>query len=387
MKKIDLEILQNGIKDYIDENELKVKEGGKYFSNVEYYGRMRLLNFFQKNGFLKKSNEKYSIDEIKQKINLAEKYNNLFEVFLVILKKEGFVDIKDGFLITSSKIDSDDLKKDFLNIEKFKEDLIKKFPDMVCHFNLLDICISNYNFILSGEKSADSVMFPVYSTHLVEGIFRGNLLADYFNILMAKTTSEYVKNIRKCDDERVIKIVEIGAGTGGTSLFVMDALKEERNVEFYFTDISKVFVRGNEKKYKEKYSFSIFKKLNVEESLPEQGFGLEEFDIVIATNVVHATKNINNTLKSAISLLNNDGILLLNEVTKVQDFTTLTFGLLGGWWHYEDLDKRLPNSPLLTIKAWESILKESGFNSVKTFSTSDLDIPDSFSQSLFAAKK
>jgi len=65
----------------------------------------------------------------------------------------------------------------------------------------------------------------------------------------------------------------------------------------------------------------------------------------------------------------------------------LTFGLLGGWWHFSDLSMRLPNSPLLSIDTWKAVLKDSGYKTIELISTSDMEERDSFSQSLFLAQK
>ncbi len=384
MQNIKSDLLINSVNDYVNSNETNIKNGGKNFSNVELYGRLLLLNFFQKNEIFTNSKIDYKIEDIKIKLKIDPKFDNFFNALLVILKKSGFIKIDNDRIIFDENAVNDLMIDD---LELFKKNLIEKHNDMVNHFNLLDTCISNYDVILSAQKSPDSVMFPVYSTHLVEGIFRANMLSDYFNTLIAKISLVYSLKSKESDTNKVVKIVEVGAGTGGTSISVMDHLKDQSNVEFYFTDISKVFVKGNERKLKERYPFSIYKKLNIEEDIGGQGFTLGEFDIVIATNVVHATKNISHTLRQIYSLLTKNGVLLLNEVTKVQDFTTLTFGLLGGWWHYEDLSIRLANSPLLSIDTWKDVLNKASFCDVKVFSTSDLSEKDSFSQTLFLSQK
>jgi polyketide synthase PksM len=380
-----VKVLIENIKDYVEKNEKTMKDSGTNFSQVEFFGRMLLLKYFQENGFFNKVNETYTIDEIKNKIKLHEKFEQLFEILLLILQKENYIKISGNQLTSTEKIESKELSDSLKNAETFKQNLIKKYNDMRSHFNLLEICISKYNVILSGEKSPDGIMFPVYSMDLVEGIFRDNILADYFNSLIAKIIANYAE-IKQKNNEK-IAILEIGAGSGGTSLFVMEALKNYNNVEFYFTDISKVFTRGCEKKFKEKYPFAVFKKFDIETNAVDQGFIEGSFDAVFGSNVIHSTKNISNTLEGVKKLLNDDGIFLLNEVTAVQDFTTLTFGLLGGWWLFTDKEKRLPNSPLLEIDRWNKELKNSGLNNVNMVSTTHQDKPDSFSQSLFICSK
>jgi SAM-dependent methyltransferase len=255
------------------------------------------------------------------------------------------------------------------------------------HFNLLEVCVSNLGEILSGKKSADGVMFPVFSMELVEGIFKNNRLSDYFNNLTAKSVTDYIKLLKDKIKDRKIRVLEIGSGSAGTSVFVMEEMAKYDNIEFYFTDISKIFVRGGEKKFKEKYPFAVFKKLDIENDVFTQGFEPAGFDVVFASNVIHSTKDLRSTMTNTRNLLTNNGVFILNEVTETQDFLNLTFGLIDGWWKFEDTDLRLKNSPLLSIKLWEGFLKKSGFENVSLISTSHQDKPNSFSQSIFIAQK
>ncbi|NIM18299.1 MAG: hypothetical protein GTO45_40495, partial [Candidatus Aminicenantes bacterium] len=67
----------------------------------------------------------------------------------------------------------------------------------------------------------------------------------------------------------------------------------------------------------------------------------------IATNVLHATRSISQTLAKARILLKKSGWLMANELTGVLDIYTINFGLLEGWWLFEDETNRLPDSPLM----------------------------------------
>ena len=53
-------------------------------------------------------------------------------------------------------------------------------------------------------------------------------------------------------------------------------------------------------------------------------------------------------------------------MTRVEDFATLTFGLLDGWWLSKDPERRLPNGPLLSPHAWRAALAAAGFDRVET---------------------
>ncbi|MBF0119062.1 MAG: SDR family NAD(P)-dependent oxidoreductase [Desulfobacterales bacterium] len=246
------------------------------------------------------------------------------------------------------------------NFEEKKEEFIKSNPEAINHIKLLCACVDNYHDILHGEIKATDVMFPDSSTELVENIYKDT----YFNDLVAEVILAYIKIKRE-----KINIIEIGAGTGGTTSFVIpkiDSYKDQ--IKYVYTDISNSFILHGKKEFGN-YPFIDFKILNIENNVKEQGFN-NFFDIVIASNVLHATKNIRNTIQNTKSLLKANGILILNEGVAKINFNTMTFGLLNGWWLFEDEEERIPQSPLLSSSMWESLLKKEGFKSAVSLSKS-----------------
>ena len=379
------------IKEYKSKREKHIQKSGEDFSQVEYFGRLLLLKSFQDMKLFKKKGETYSKNELKIKLSLIPKYECMLDVLLKILEKEKFIQINNNQITTTNKVNSTEIEDQTNNLNNFKNNLIKNFADMKSHFNLLEICIKNYEQILSGILTADDVLFPVFSIELVEGIFKGNRMANYFNYLIGDCVNNYIKIDIKNKLETAktnIRILELGAGTGGTSDFVLESIKKySKNIEYHFTDVSKLFLKKAQKRYKDKYPFLCFKKLDIENDAKSQNLDQKSFDIVIASNVVHATKNIKKTLKNLQLYLKPNGVFLLNEITNTQDFVNLTFGLLDGWWLFNDKKIRLYNSPLLNIETWQEILKKEGFININLISTSHQEKPDSFSQSLFIAQK
>lgn len=63
-------------------------------------------------------------------------------------------------------------------------------------------------------------------------------------------------------------------------------------------------------------------------------------------------------------MLKKNGILLLNEISSHSVYSHLTFGLLEGWWLYEDAKLRIPGCPGLYPEAWQSALESEGYRYV-----------------------
>ncbi|MFE9722742.1 SDR family NAD(P)-dependent oxidoreductase [Streptomyces sp. NPDC005794] len=233
-------------------------------------------------------------------------------------------------------------------------------------FTLLDATLRALPGILRGEVLATDVMFPDSSMELVERIYRNNPVSDCFNEILADAAAAVVREIVRADPDARIRILEIGAGTGGGSVTVFERLEPfAAHVETYsYTDLSKSFLMYAEQEYGPRHPYLEYRLFNVEDPLAAQGIAPGSYDLVLATNVLHATKDIRRTLRNAKGALKQHGVLLANELSTHSLFTHLTFGLLDGWWLYEDDELRMPGGPGLSPESWEEVLDDEGFGSV-----------------------
>ena len=163
--------------------------------------------------------------------------------------------------------------------------------------------------------------------------------------------------------DRPVAITEVGAGTGGTAIAVMSALTAAgRDFRYCFTDLAPSLVVAARRALQPRFPQASFQVLDLEQPLAPDAEG--DADIVIATNVLHATADIAVTAATCRGLLRAGGILVLNEAVRRRDFATLVFGLTDGWWRFRDADRRLPHSPLLDVAGWRRVLAEVGFGTV-----------------------
>src|SRR6202034_910811 len=136
----------------------------------------------------------------------------------------------------------------------------------------------------------------------------------------------------------------------------------DAQVEYVFTDVSQLFLAKAKQKFNGR-ACTRFAILNVEKTPGSQGFEEHSFDVVLAANVLHATKNLRETLSNVRRLLAPGGLLVLFEGTSAQRWIDLTFGLTEGWWRFQDYDLRTSH-PLLSRQSWISLLEDSGFTEV-----------------------
>ncbi|WP_129645083.1 GNAT family N-acetyltransferase [Peristeroidobacter agariperforans] len=245
-----------------------------------------------------------------------------------------------------------------------KQSQWKSNADLRAQVVLLDECLSALPDILLGKQSSTDVMFPNSSMHLVEGIYGGNAVADYFNAALGETLLTHILRRTRNVKDREIRILEIGAGTGGTTASILPELRNLPIAEYCYTDVSRAFLMHAEKHYQPGFPALTTALFDVSKPVGSQQIELGCYDYVIATNVLHATPNIRQTVRHAKAVLAQDGVLLLNEISTWSLFSHLTFGLLEGWWLHEDSSLRLPGSPGLSPEKWRAVLLEEGFGTV-----------------------
>ncbi|MEN1793236.1 class I SAM-dependent methyltransferase, partial [Pseudomonas aeruginosa] len=99
-----------------------------------------------------------------------------------------------------------------------------------------------------------------------------------------------------------LRILEVGGGTGGTTAWLLPELNGVPALEYHFTDISALFTRRAQQKFAD-YDFVKYSELDLEKEAQSQGFQAQSYDLIVAANVIHATRHIGRTLDNLRPLL------------------------------------------------------------------------------------
>ena len=206
-------------------------------------------------------------------------------------------------------------------------------------------------------------MFPHGSMSLVEKVYKENPHTDRLNTHVADAVEAFLKERLRVDSGAKLRILEVGAGTGGTSAAVISRLSAYTGhvAEYAYTDLSQAFLFHAQDRFGADAPYLRTLILDLETPFEPQGLERGNYDLVIATNVLHATRNIRRTLRHVKTALGRNGVLVLNELMHNSLSVHVTFGLLEGWWRFDDGALREPGSPLLSLATWKSVLEQEGF--------------------------
>ena len=132
-----------------------------------------------------------------------------------------------------------------------------------------------------------------------------------------------------------LRVIEIGAGTGGATLPLLQSLGDDECLHlrcYDFTDVSAGFFENARLKLSKWDDLLRYKPLDISKDPVSQGFTENSYDIVLACNALHVTGSIEDAIANARKLLSSNGRLILIEITEFIPFINLIFGALPGWY-------------------------------------------------------
>ncbi|MGP4091200.1 methyltransferase, partial [Streptomyces sp. KR55] len=302
-----------------------------------------------------------SREELAARLGVVPEHDALFQAQLDMLAEADWLTVTDGGRLRPTgrrTAPQEELVVEF-------SQLTARHPSLAPVVTLLGDCLTALPDVLTGRRPAMEVLFPDGSAERVAAVYRGDPVTDRCNGEVARLVAEQVEAHRAADPTAPVRILEIGAGTGGTTAAVLAALAPYGDgIEYVFTDVSPAFVRKARNRFGAQYPFTRFEVLDIEADPAGQGLTPGAHDVVLATNVLHATRRLSDTLTGAKRLLRRGGALLLVEGTRARHQLALIFGLTAGWWLFSDPEQRMPRSPLASERQWRDALAACGFTDI-----------------------
>ena len=216
--------------------------------------------------------------------------------------------------------------------------------------------------IMRGEMEAVQVLFASAGADVLDQFYGDGLVTSPWLAAIASAVEEAARHL---PEGRGLRILEIGAGTGGLASQVLPIL--QRGVHSYvFSDVSAAFFPAARQKLAA-YPEVEFQTFDLEKPGTGQELELGAFDIILGTNVIHAVSDVRVALRNINGLLVPGGSLLFVEVATPHLWLNAVFGLTKGWWRFTDHDLR-PDHPLLEREQWQKVLSETGFSETASLS-------------------
>lgn len=287
-----------------------------------------------------------------ERITYLPKHEQFVELLYKLLKDQArLIDI-NGSTITRTAIPAPTKSADTL-----LEELLRDEPAHAAEHKLVALIGPKFADCLIGKEDGLQVVFgTAYGREVLTDMYTNSpitaactqQLEDFLRLLAEK----YPK------DGQPLRILEMGAGTGGTTTKLVPMLHELGvHVQYTFTDLSASLVAAARKRFKQ-YPFMKFEVVNIES--PPAANLLQSQHIILASNAVHATRNLALSLDNIRKMLRPDGLLLLVEMTARMPWVDFGFGLVEGWWLFED-DR---DYAIQSTEYWEKTMHKVGYGHV-----------------------
>lgn len=196
----------------------------------------------------------------------------------------------------------------------------------------------------------------------LELLLRENVLAGFYNC--TNDLWDYTECLQLLGHlQPNMRILEVGSGTGGLTAKLLEALVSDHGdplyLEYTYTDVSAGFFVQAKERFRD-YSGIEYRVLDISRDPLEQGFRPGQFDLIVCSNVVHATPCLRTTLGHIRTLLRPRGRLLLQEICTATKWTNYVMGTLAGWWLGAE-DGRV-DEPYIQPEEWNTRLLDAGFD-------------------------
>lgn len=343
-------LVVNSLKDQLEQlpsdHGIDGKNIGKGLKSLNEYAIQFLEQALLDLGWQIQVGERINSDYLHKHLGVVDNYQRLSKRLLEILENNGMlVAEKDHWRVVHNPRPI----KTCSNSQK-----LETVPELQIEQTLLERCGQNLAAILRGEVALLSLLFPPSDTG-VDDLYRSAPSFCLFNNLMGIVVA---KAVNLLPEQHYLRILEIGAGTGSATASVLPHLPLA-HISYTYTDMSPVFFGAAETRFAEYNKVISYQVLNIERDPMEQGFKAGSYDLIIASNALHATIDIEQTIAHCRSLCASGGLMIILEGVHNQLWMDVTFGPLPGWRRFKDQWRN--KGPLIGIKQWKKVFKKQGF--------------------------
>ncbi|WP_395738711.1 thioester reductase domain-containing protein [Prosthecobacter sp.] len=317
--------------------------------------RSSILAVLKDLGWRPKVDESITLTALMKRFKVQAAHARLLQRLLTLLEADGWLQPQTGAEEPSWKVTA---KPAALKRDKLWQDLVFHFPSFHPELILLDRCTTGLAEFMRGKCDGAALQ----SANMLEHYQEGSVFTRVYNQTVGKAVAAALARL---PEGRPVRILEIGAGSGGVTASVLPSLPHV-GVEYCFTDVSDRWFDQAGKKFGD-YSSVQYRVLDLDLPPAEQGFADERFDLVIVSNALSLTQNVQKTLGHVSQLMASSALLIALEVERASPWHDLVLGTNERWWSFQDSALRA-HHPLLPASDWTQLLSAAGFSDIEAVS-------------------
>ena len=314
------------------------------------YARLTL----ERLGWQPASGETVAPEQLRPRLGVLPEHSRLFRRLFEMLVRAGAAEADgDGFVVTAEPavpragglIDDP---------EAFAAEMAGRYEHGATEIGLFRRSAGALADVLVGDADPLTLLFSSGEPTAAD-LYLKAPVARAANRMLADAVAKLLEQL---PEGRRLRVIEVGAGTGSATAAVLPELPDG-SFNYVYTDISAGFFAEAEGRFGGPEASIDYRVLDIEKDPADQGFDDHGYDLLIASNVLHATRYLSETLEHCRRLLAPSGCLVALENLRGQGWLDLTFGQLDGWWRFADACR--PHHALASPAVWREALIDAGF--------------------------
>ncbi len=349
---------------YLSDAGVDPQSRNALLADLERWSWSRALATLEELGWRRARGETIDSEELRQRLNVLPEHGRLFRRMLEMLAWAGVLEeTGDGFTTLLGPEDPlpENMPRD---LEEFADRMAALYAHGQTEVGLFRRSGRALAGVLRGEEDALTLLFSSGEPTAAD-LYLKAPVARAANSMLADAVRKLVAQLPA---DRRLRVIEVGAGTGSATASVLPELPEGR-FQYIYTDISAGFFAEAEARFGDGGGSIEYRPLDIERDPIAQGFDPHGYDLLIASNVLHATRYLGETLAHCADLLAPSGHLVALENLRGLGWMDLTFGQLDGWWRFAD-DIR-PHHALAGPDVWRKALIDAGFAGAEVLGVDD----------------
>ena len=342
---------------YLASEGVTADERAALLTDMERLSQSYALAALEELGWERKAGLPVEPDRLRRQSRVLASHRRLFERLLGMLAEAGVLQPGTGSHWAVAVGPEQPLPDESLrDPDQFAAMLVERHSHGSNELGLLRRCGAQLAEVLRGRSDPLALLFSHEPG--AADLYRTAPASRAANQMLGEAVGAAISAL---PEGRRLRVLEVGAGTGSATASVLSRLPSDR-LDYVFTDVSAGFFAKAETRFADSEASIEYRSLDIERDPSEQGFDSHAYDLVIAANVLHATKDLGATLSACRELLVPSGQLVALEGLKARGWQDLTFGLLDGWWRFADSYRT--TSAMVGPSVWRHALRDAGFEAV-----------------------
>ncbi|MDE0458181.1 MAG: SDR family NAD(P)-dependent oxidoreductase [Chromatiales bacterium] len=353
--------------DYLAAEGVRPEERAALLEDLDRLGAAYVLAALERLGWRRVTGEAVDAVSLCDEMGVVVQHHRLFGRLLGIMAEAGIVKREPDGGLAVAVGSGDELPDAALGEpQRLAEQLRVRHPHGSNELALLERCGGALTEVLQGRSDPLSLLFGSDGASAAD-LYRTAPAARAANRMLADAVRAAVETL---PEGRRLRVLEVGAGTGSATEPILSALPDGR-FDYMFTDISAGFFAEAEARFAASGAPIEYRALDIEADPVGQGFESHRYDLVVAANVLHTTRDLEETLAHCRSLLAPRGQLVALELTRGRHLQDLTFGMLDGWWRFADIYR--PDHALAAPAVWRRAFSNAGFDETEVLGVDTAD--------------